>query len=545
MAKAGRRTNPVILRAGMSIGTNAAEFDDDFLLPCFVHYPPVETGINVQSRGMVLDGRTGSGKTAILKYIVSKKSHVVEIDPSEMSMSYVSNSDALNFLQSIGADLDLLFQVLWKHVLCIEFIRLKFSVENEDASHSVFRRIIERFSKDPRRDRSIKYLKDWEGKFWITMDQNIKELTEKVENAVKLELGVEIEKFKAGGQYDKRLSTDKKSEFVSRVRKIINSDQLAELAGVIDMLKDFDGDSMLEYYILIDKLDENWVDVSIRFKLIRALIESLKAFRKIQNLKILVALRSDVLERVVQETKDLTFQREKLDDYFIHIKWTRPLLKQLVDERIQTLFHKQYTQSAIHFEDVFPYNVGSVDPFEYIVERTLMRPRDVIAFVNECLEAAQGTYEVTGTTIKKAEVEFSRIRREALEQEWQSAFPSIKKLLDFLGSRKKTIITLTELCSGSEADDLALSIYADHKIDRDPLYEVAKNYYDADSRSSQEIVREIVGILYRVGAIGVKLRSGDRFLYSHTDQPLLPLAQITEDARVRIHPMLWGAYHMH
>ncbi len=546
MAKFNRRTNPVILRAGMSIGTNAAEFDDDFLLPCFVHYPPVETSINVHSRGMVLDGRTGSGKTAILKYIVSKKPHVVEIDPSEMSMSYVSNSDALNFLQSIGADLDLLFQVLWKHVLCIEFIRLKFSVENEATSHGVFRRIMERFSKDPRKDRSIKYLKDWEGKFWITMDQNIKELTEKVENAVKLELGVEIEKFKAGGQYDKRLSTDKKSEFVSRVRKIINSDQLAELAGVIDMLKEFDGeDTMLEYYVLIDKLDENWVDVSIRFKLIRALIESLKAFRRIQNLKILVALRSDVLERVVQETKDLTFQREKLDDYFIHIKWTKPLLKQLVDERIQALFRKQYTQGVIHFEDVFPYNVGNVDPFEYIVERTLRRPRDVIAFVNECLDAAQGTYEVTGTAIKKAEVEFSRIRREALEQEWQSAFPSIKRLLDFLGSRKKTTITLTELCSGSEADDLALSIYAENKIGRDPLYEVAKNYYDAETRSSAEIVREIVGILYRVGAVGVKLRNGDRFLYSHTDQPLLPLPQLTDDARIRIHPMLWGAYHMH
>jgi len=142
MAKPGKRTNSVILRSGMSIGTNAAEFDDDFLLPCFVHYPPVEMCANVQSRGMVLDGRTGSGKTAILKYIVSKKPHVVEIDPSDMSMSYVSNSDALNFLQSIGADLDLLFQVLWKHVLCIEFIRLKFSVENEDASHGVFRRIM-------------------------------------------------------------------------------------------------------------------------------------------------------------------------------------------------------------------------------------------------------------------------------------------------------------------------------------------------------------------------------------------------------------------
>jgi hypothetical protein len=68
MAKASKRTNPIILQAGMSIGNNAAEFDDDFLLPCFVHYPPVDLCMKVSSRGMVVDGRTGSGKTAILKY---------------------------------------------------------------------------------------------------------------------------------------------------------------------------------------------------------------------------------------------------------------------------------------------------------------------------------------------------------------------------------------------------------------------------------------------------------------------------------------------
>lgn len=37
MAKAGKKTNSIILQAGMSIGTNAAEFDDEFLLSCFVH----------------------------------------------------------------------------------------------------------------------------------------------------------------------------------------------------------------------------------------------------------------------------------------------------------------------------------------------------------------------------------------------------------------------------------------------------------------------------------------------------------------------------
>lgn len=182
-----KRTNPIILRPGMTIGSNAAEMDE-FLLKCFVQYPAVELCINVESRGMVIDGRTGSGKTAILKFIHSSVEHSSEIDPSEMAMSYVSNSDAINFLQAIGADLDLLFQTLWKHVLCIEFIRLKFAVTNEAKSRSVFERLRSRFTKDDRKARAIKYLTDWEGKFWITMDQNIKELTERVERAVNLRL---------------------------------------------------------------------------------------------------------------------------------------------------------------------------------------------------------------------------------------------------------------------------------------------------------------------------------------------------------------------
>ena len=87
MARPGKKTNPIVLQAGLSIGTNAAEFDDEFLLECFVHYPPVELCLNVKSRGMVVDGRTGGGKTAILKYISSKVSHSVALDPTEMAMS--------------------------------------------------------------------------------------------------------------------------------------------------------------------------------------------------------------------------------------------------------------------------------------------------------------------------------------------------------------------------------------------------------------------------------------------------------------------------
>jgi hypothetical protein len=476
MAKVEKRVNPIVLKAGMTIGANAAEMDDEYLLPCFVSYPAVNQCLDVSSRGTVIDGRTGSGKTAILKYIVSSAEHSSEIDPFDMSLSYVSNSDVLSFLHAIGADLDLMFQVLWRHVLCIEFIRMRFAVNDETSSRGAFGWIVDRFSRDARKQKAIAYLREWEGKFWITMDQNVKELTEKVENAVKAELGGEIEKFKAGGQYDKRLSIDKKSELVARVRKVINAEQLTELANVIEMLATIEHQEQQKiYYILIDRLDESWVDVSVRFKLIRGLVESLKAFRKIRDLKILVAVRSDVLERVVQETKDLTFQREKLDDYFVHIKWTKPLLRQVIDSRIQSLFRKQYTQSPIGFDEIFPNNVGNADPFDYMVDRTLMRPRDMIAFVNECLNEAQGNYEVTATVIKRAEIHFSTKRKDSLEQEWQSAYPSIKRLMNLLASKKKSLLSMTELCSSSEIDDLAMAIYTVDRVGFDPLYEVSKS----------------------------------------------------------------------
>jgi hypothetical protein len=81
MPKAEKRSNPIVLRAGMTIGANAAERDDEFLIPCFVSYPAVTQCLDLSSRGTVIDGRTGSAKTAILRYIASSAEHVTEIDP--------------------------------------------------------------------------------------------------------------------------------------------------------------------------------------------------------------------------------------------------------------------------------------------------------------------------------------------------------------------------------------------------------------------------------------------------------------------------------
>jgi hypothetical protein len=542
MAKKTKNQNPIVLRRGAGIGSGNAETDDDFLFDCFVEYPPVEECRRLGSPTMVISGRTGSGKTAILRYLENTSEHSVALDPFEMAMSYVANSDALRFLEAIGADLDLLFQVLWKHVLCIEFIRLRWSVDNTDRSSSIFMRLSEKFSRDERKTKSIRYLREWQGKFWITMDQNIKEITESVERKLHSEIGGEIVKFKAGGQYDKRLSQEKKSEIVARTRKIISSEQLSELHGVIDMLSVSDGDTMKAFFIMVDRLDERWVDDTVRFRLIKALVESLRSFRKIRNLKILVALRSDVIERVVQETQDISFQREKFEDVMTRLVWSKAELRELVDMRLSALFKRQYTGKTIGFADIFPESVGGKVTFDWLLERTLMRPRDVIAFVNESIDAAAGHPSISVAALRRAEVEFARKRKDALLQEWKSAFGTLNVMLNLVTSRRKAGVEVIELID--KVDDFCLEVCSGRREGKDPMHELCTNYVEGKKRDPIDIIQEVMAILYRTGAVGIKLNPQDRYNYAHLDQPIIAPAVISLKAKVRLHPMLHAAFNL-
>jgi len=354
-------------------------------------------------------------------------------------------------------------------------------------------------------------------------------------------LGGDFQKFKARGQYGKQLSAEKKSELLARSKKIIDSDQLAELNGVIELLSaQATSSDMNRFYILIDKLDDRWVDVAIRFRLIRALIESLKAFRKITNLRLLVALRSDIVERVAQETGDITFQKEKFEDYFIKIRLNKDELKDLVNKRIEYLFKRQYTAGIISVEDVFPNRVGMDDAFDYILDRTLLRPRDVIAFINQCFEIAEGRYQVTNHMIYKAEIDYSRGRREALESEWRSAFPTLKILLNFLSSIGKEAVSFEELCAVEKIDELAFSISSVPQIDYDPIHQAAQSAFD--DKEIGNFLKEAIAILYRVGVIGVKFNANERFIWSHLDMALIATTMIGSQTRVRVHPILHGSF---
>lgn len=541
--KKPQRHNPVIINFNTDIGNPAAEEDDDFLFECFVDNPAYASAIEAGGPKVFISGRTGSGKTAILRMIEKQNPHyATSIDLPSIALDYVANSDIIRFLNSINIDLDLFFQALWKHVLCIEYIRMKFDVNNERESKTIFDRLYEYFTTDSRKRKALDYLKNWESKFWITMDVTIKEITNSLEQKIDAELSTEIEYFKTRAGYSRQLSQEKRLQIQARAKKVVNSELLSELGRVIELLSEYpDGKYAHINYLLIDKLDEKWVDESIRYSLIRALIESVKAFRKIPKLKLAISIRSDVLERVIQENKDVGFQREKYDSYFDRVRWDKPSLRRLVEKRINFLFKRKYTSENVHFNDVFRHTVGGKEPFEYMIERTLYRPRDIISFINICLENAKGKSEVQANIIKQSESEYSRVRLQALIQEWKSAFPSLEVAFNLLQNRRGRF-SASELSNKEFIEDFILNVSDLKNTSNDPIYNLANDYMRDGSETRLLLVgQRLLSELYRIGAIGLKLSSGERFIYSYRDVPVVLPESIDKETKIHIHPMLHRA----
>lgn len=535
--KGSQPKSPPTLLPGLSLGNNSAEADDDYLFECFVRTPAYAELTSFESPKMIAAGRTGAGKTAILRNIARENPRIAEIDPFDISLGFISNSDILNFLHAAGADLDLLFQVLWKHVLCVEYARLRYSVRDASKWTTVFSNIQSVFGGDPRRKKALDYLRNFDGKFWIPFDENVKEVVEKITKQLEAEFATDFEKLRSKVNYERGLSSEKRAEIIQRCRKIVTPDQLRELSQLIDLLAD-DGQHQGKYFILIDKLDENWIEDPLRFRMIRALIETLKGFIKIRRLKLVVALRSDVLERVMQETRELGFQKEKYEDYICDLRWTRAQLREFIEGRIKLLARRAYNGQPLKLDELFPRKVGHREPFEYMLERTLNRPRDVLSYFNLCFKNASNKPEVTAAVIRESEREYSIGRYGALIDEWKGAFPQLAIILSFAAEVGSTS-TINDLLAPQRSDDLILRISAESTLQGLPIHEAAERVLaTGEDADLVRLIRLTIEVLYRVGAVGVKPAYSDRFLYSHLDMPLLSPGLVTDKTPIRIHPML-------
>lgn len=523
---------------GDSIGEADAEGDAQFLDECFIDAGYYEVITDCQSPKCIIVGRTGSGKSALINKIKKTEERCIEISPEDLAVQFLSNSDIIIVLNSLGVKLDIFYNLFWKHVISVELIKKHYSLNTEEKTRGWFARMSDNLKKkDSAKEKALNYLNQWGEKFWADTEVRVKDITSKLENGVKVAIGADVFdgiKADANGFFGK--STETRLEVVKKAQSIVNEIQAKSLSDVIKLLsEDIFTDNQQKTFIVIDKLDENWIDDTVRFRLIRALIEAMKSFKAIKSVKIIAALRSDLLQKTLEETRDSGFQQEKYQSLFLNISWNKILLKQLIDKRIKKLTRQRYTSTPMGFDEIFPSAVKHESSIDFIINRTLLRPRDAIAFINECISRVIGSGKITVTDIYQAEIDYSIKRLEALCFEWNLNYPKLKEYFSFF-QKMPVDFKLSKI------DKNAIENYAASHLDEnpiDPLDKASLAYLEHNSQGN--FLTILIKSIYQTGVIGIKIEGNSLIRWAHNESSPVTDGQIKPSTGILIHPMLWMA----
>lgn len=286
-----------------NLGGVSAEADE-LLEDAFYDTGDFEVIASRSNQRCFIVGRTGSGKSAALNRLEDMhKEDVIRINPENLAFPYITNLDIIKRSNELNVNLDLFWSVLWKHVLLVEIIRHRYRVNSAEAKTTVFQTMLERFKNDPSKRKALEYLEEFEDRFWEDTDVRIKGITESFKRKVDASASVNAKvpglEIGAGVDNANEISVETRSEEAERYRKIVNENQLPRINAMLDILNEYilkDGQNFT--YVIIDDLDRQWVDETIVTDLIRVLFQTVFELKRVKNLKILVALRTNMFQEL-------------------------------------------------------------------------------------------------------------------------------------------------------------------------------------------------------------------------------------------------------
>ncbi|MPM31559.1 hypothetical protein SDC9_78114 [bioreactor metagenome] len=237
--------------------------------------------------------------------------------------------------------------------------------------------------------------------------------------------------------------------------------------------------------IQFDRLDDNYnqyqdveqyyQSIISLFKVVYRLNQIFRA-KRITSSKIVLYLRTDILNELGKRDAESA----RWDDYCLPINWAivnkndwkNPKLLQMINKRISASFES----GNITFPDVFDSNaidikspVGKLhDVFQYMVEKTMHRPRDLIQFCKYVQKETAETGKLYFRTIKNAEKSYGYwLVNSELANEINPILKNtdaLYELLKLLGSRPFSLTDFYDRYRSSknfemDADDLAYYLY--------------------------------------------------------------------------------------
>ena len=538
-------SNAYRFRRHDTIGAIDASEDARYLTKCFVNNNS-ELDIlrdTSDSRCIVL-GRTGVGKTALLSMLQEEEENVKILSPFDLALHHLSNRPALQFYMDIGINLDLFFRVLWSHVLTKELIVLDGSSAGDRRISIVLESIKNAFYLQSRQKRAQKYLKEY-GDFWqdtyVRIMEEVDTLVNEVTDNIDASLGAKVR-----GVLDGRLgyqssnvdsfTHEERQQIVKIGQDIVNKSQMQELSDVINLLSEELGKNrQKKYFITLDSLDENWIDNALRNRIIYALFATIRRFNEqFKQLKVICAIREDLMLRVLRFARDLGVQQEKYLSICLRLYWNDTQLENVLEKRLNQLMVSQYAKNQpIRLREILPENVYGCEPVAYLIKRTLYTPRDIILFFNECILNANGESHIDLVHIESAENSYSRKRLEALADEWSSDYSTLENAA-FILKDYPSSFGLGDL--QTQRNEQRVLDFLSKNADKEDSDEIFSVLYDGHDLIEQ--LTRLLRIFYMVGIVGIFRQQLRKVFWSHQGDEISD-SYLDEEAVFHIHPAFY------
>jgi hypothetical protein len=208
----------------------------------------------------------------------------------------------------------------------------------------------------------------------------------------------------------------------------------------------------------------------------------------------------------------------------------------VLDARIDYLIRQQYTTQKVTHRDVLPKTIDNQTTIDFIVERTMMQPRDMIHFFNKCIEQARGEAQIKQRMVKQSEGEYSRDRLRYLADEWNADYPNLVNFAVIL--RKKNQRFKIGDLSDKECEDFCLEFCVSEQSHPDYLSNLASHVVNLQL-SPSDFRKNIFPIFYKVGLVGLKIESYEKFVWTSVARRNISSAEISDTTRVAVHPAFW------
>ncbi|MCX4423262.1 P-loop ATPase, Sll1717 family [Streptomyces mirabilis] len=527
--------------ANFNLGAEQAEADKRLLHSAFYESDDYLTISDKDDRRCFIIARTGSGKSAALQQLQEdSRDHVVRVIPEDLSLQYITNLGIMRFLDGLEVTLDPLFIALWKHVLLVELIRHRYKVNTPAAKATFLATLRDKIRRDPGKQAALEYLEEFQNRFWVEADQRVREVTEKFEERINKEAKGKITlpgsaDATLGATSGDTFSSEVRTELADRFQRIVNETQMARLNKMVNVLDEDILESRQNFtYVVIDDLDRDWVDEKLANALIRCLFRAVLDLQRVDNLKVIVALRTNIFEHLDFGHRS-GGQEEKFRALALRMRWTSTQLQELLSERIRVAT-SDFDVKLHSIYDILPRtNSTRGDALEYMLQRTLMRPRDIIAFFNEALASSGRAERLSWDDIRGAEESYSRKRLLALRDEWKTSYPGIYRIFEVF---EGVTLPMSVDDFTRKLDDAITQTAGDPAFEgTDWVYALTAKMWTHSEGSWTDWYGPVVSLLYNIGFIGCKTgsRSEFRFAQDYPDfaERIRNLESITD---VTIHP---------